>query len=205
MRIPFHSAITSVPVHPAQPVEEYESANITAFRHDIERDDIARLDRFTPDFIYIEPPFPRGYRVFNARVNKRDALGWDNMIRAAVAFIKRKRVPAYIAGDESFTRLMAGSIPVDIVSSCDSVRGIKNPRSIAFCFNTRPTGADSTLQLMDSLMAQHAVGMDFFCGYGILGRYALKHGKRAVLSDINPQCIGFIKENEEAFRKNPLP
>jgi hypothetical protein len=38
------------------------------------------------------------------------------------------------------------------------------------------------------------------CGYGRAGRFFLRAGKRAVLSDFDPHCIGYIAEHAGGWR-----
>ena len=50
-------------------------------------------------------------------------------------------------------------------------------------------------QMLVGLCNNYSCIGDFCCGYGETGYYAILAGKRFVLSDHNPQCIGDIAEN----------
>jgi hypothetical protein len=52
-------------------------------------------------------------------------------------------------------------------------------------------------ELLHALAQRYDVAGDFCAGYGRTARFFLRSGKRAVVSDFNPQCIGYIAEHAE--------
>jgi hypothetical protein len=59
-------------------------------------------------------------------------------------------------------------------------------------------------EFLYTLALRYEVAGDFCCGYGRTGRFFLRSGKRAVLSDFNPSCIGYVAANADSWKESPL-
>lgn len=58
-----------------------------------------------------------------------------------------------------------------------------------------------TEHLLHALADRYACVGDPSCGYGNTGRVFLAHGKRFVMSDVNPACIGHIAEHVPSWER----
>jgi hypothetical protein len=56
-------------------------------------------------------------------------------------------------------------------------------------------------EFLHALSQRYDLAGDFCCGYGRTGRFFLRSGKRAVLSDFNSTCIGYVAGMVETWTR----
>jgi hypothetical protein len=192
----YHSAVKNIEVQKATPTERYENQDITAIAFDfetsIENGFPADFDK--AEFIYLEPPFPRGYETFNKRVDKEVGIGFGALMSSVSKYMRESGKPAFLIGDKSFARYFCKE-----VKTMPMKLDVHNGNGTLYYYNSHLPKFNSNIDLMNYLFSKYEIGLDFFCGYGMTGQIAVKHGKKVVLADINPTCIGYIKENNHKW------
>jgi hypothetical protein len=109
-------------------------------------------------------------------------------MRAVSALVETATVPTWlITGTHAARFLPAADVQLPMMLNED--------RAVAYGY--RPgaeatTGSTESREFLHTLTEHYKCAGDFCCGYGRTGRFFLRAGKRAILSDVNPQCIGYI-------------
>jgi hypothetical protein len=192
-RTAYHSA-HKPPIAGIQPVERFDTAGaysrrLSAFVHD------ASIGALPPeylacDIIVADVPWQRGFDEFARRAGMPAATfpsfmtGVSNIIKGSV-------------GAACPTYLITGRHALNYLPPPDVILPMRLNQDDAIAIGYRP-GAETFADYGDSREFIHALTRhyerigDFCCGYGRSGRIFLRNGKSAVLSDINPQCIGYI-------------
>lgn len=181
----YHSAIKGF--------SEYREHAETYFEHDGNYGIVYDLESGLPypepvykaQFIYCDLPFQRGYQTFNNRAGKNKGAGWKNMVTMARKMALDLDIPYYFMGDKSFEQIFQIEFQIPMKWVVHNGNGI--------VFSNRQSWATDNEELMESLYKTHDIGLDMACGYGALGQIALKSGKKAILMDINPYCIGYLR------------
>jgi 16S rRNA G966 N2-methylase RsmD len=186
----YHSALKTINQQSWPMVKRYSNQYIEAFAFDFEEAQEMPTEFKKADFIYCEPPWQRGYNEFNKRVSKTSGKGWGTLISKLGEYGKSTGKPCVILGDKVFRKYLQGydEYPLYfVIHRCPVIAYVVNFNDMA--------GVNDNHALQDRLYERYDIGLDMFCGYGILGRHALKHKKRAILTDFNEQCIGYIANN----------
>lgn len=171
------------------PVERVSVGNSVAFLHNIEKQFRLPSEYDDCDLLYTDIPWRAGYEKFNKWAGI-EGSGYKNFIRAVSEIIIQNKDKAIVivCGKPELKMLPIPDkvIPVDLnkFPSQGVLYGIKWLDKVT-----------STEQLLEMLAHSRfkKIG-DFCCGYGSAGRHFAQAGKDFVMSDINPRCIGYIKE-----------
>lgn len=183
-----------------------EDVKIAAYQGEVVREDTwYRALSFGADCVYMEPPWRNGYYAFYERVGIDPELSFRQWQDAVVERIKEFGRPAVLVMGDSDSRVFEGQGAYRVDTRME-MHGQNTCKAVVF------NDADGTMRDLIagrgkvdsgeilSLMANtFGVVYDPCCGYGRSAKFFLAAGKRAVQSDINPKCVGYIKHNYEKW------
>jgi hypothetical protein len=188
----YHSALKRFKEWKGEKCYQFQSPDISAYVADIfdgTHDEMRKVD-----FIYTEPPFPSGYKVFNNRAKPTESRQWSDLMTRMRESLEELDKPAYIMGGYLFDPIFKNWNKQPVLSSIHKGAGT------IFYNQTIPDfKPKTTFTLLKALYGIHETGGDIACGYGLVGYMAKKHGKKAVLTDYNPYCIGYIKQESHKW------
>jgi hypothetical protein len=188
----YHSALKKFKEWKKEECYEFQSPDISAYVFNA-FDGIHEQIK-TVDFIYTEPPFLAGYKIFNDRANPTESRKWSELITKIGTTLMELDKPCYIMGGGQLKSSLKGWKNQPVLSSIHEGAGF------IFYNKTIPDfKPKTTLSLIKTLYEQYDVGGDITCGYGLLGYMAKKQGKKAILTDYNPYCIGYIKQESSKW------
>jgi hypothetical protein len=186
---PYHSAL-----HPAIFAErvarvEHPNGSI-AMVHDVM--DGLPEEMNDCDVLYADLPWRDGFGRFNRRAGVRDDRTYPALMRAVSEALNASSAAAVMVTGKHAKRLLPpadAEVPVTL----------NGGPSVAYVYRMEALpmpGPNREYLPARDLLAFLAdrydrVG-DFCCGYGRSGRTFIGAGKTAVLSDLNPMCIGMI-------------
>lgn len=186
----YHSALQNFNQWKGEPCSSFLSANIKAFQHDLFNGLHPNMN--SCDFFYSDLPWRQGFDVFNKRADYQTDKKWEDLIALTYENIIKSGKPTYLTGGKQMMKLLPKAKVKDIIFK------VHNNKDLLFVLNTdEMTKAEDTDTLINELYIKHEVGGDFACGYGLLADFAVRNNKKAILSDYNPYCIGYIKEKYE--------
>lgn len=162
--------------------------NVTTFQHDL-CTNTPELFK-TADAIYSEVAWKNGYRKF-VDGSIAENTTFDLYIKSIVRVVKELNVPAFIlCGRQMLKRLQP-----------DRYIGIKfafhndYPAYIAiYNFHDGIAQIVDEADMLDFIFERFNNVLDFSCGYGETGMYAVIHEKKCILTDINAKCIDYIAQ-----------
>lgn len=195
-RTDYHSA--HKPPAPAAPREVFHSGLVSAYRLDI-TDPIAP---FGPggvfadcDVLVTDLPWQKGYATFNQRAGIADGRTYTTFMRAVTRIVETATVPTWlITGQHALRKLPAPDATLPMRLNEDDAL------AVGYRPGPEATGRYGIAQeFLHALAQQYQCAGDFCCGYGRTGRFFARAGKRAVLSDFNPQCIGYIADHADQW------
>jgi hypothetical protein len=189
----YHSGLKGWKLEDAPPLAEYKIRDSIAFRHDI-------MDPYPEiynecDFIYGEPPWIHGAKVFDKRAGISGRKFTDLTARIS-ELVETLTMPI---------ALTAGAWGLKMLPKADavvktSVKG--SPLSFCWIFYYRMDALeDKGLGIIDQVVSNYNVVGDWFCGYGNLAMEAYKQNKRFIVSDYVPECIGYIGRTIDEMEK----
>jgi hypothetical protein len=179
------------PTVDAPTLERWEGERCVAFVHDILSSGTLPADYNMCDVLVTDLPWQRGYETFNERAGVDDGRTYATFMQRVAELVEATDVPTYlITGKHALSRLPTPAMTLPMM--------LNEWEAIAICY--RPgSEADGRYgvapEFLHALAQRYAVAGDFCAGYGRTGRFFLRSGKAAVLSDFNPRCVGYIAEN----------
>lgn len=180
----YHSA--HLPWSEDPPVEYVAFDNGTAQVHDLLAGPPLPYEYGDADVLYAEPAWQRGFETFNQRAKVEDGRTYKVYARNVAALVDTGKPTVIIWGRhaERFLPEYESAIPV----------WLDRHSAVAYLFNNVqvPETVRTTLDVMHALADRYEVLGDPCCGWGNTARIATEHGKRFVVSDFNPYCIGHI-------------
>ena len=187
-----HTALSSGIVEQGEELDQYCIGNSVAFHHDICTGLPAVYKKC--DVFFIEPPWKRGFDLFNARAKTPTAFTYLQFMAQLSGIIVSLNKPTYIiTGKSEVKRLPAPNFIRQIKREGGvyllAVYNSKNPISAMFM----PGDLLTTDMLLEQLGKQYNCVGDFFAGYGAAAVAFHKAGKEFVVSDFVKSCIGVIK------------
>lgn len=201
----YHSALTRERESPA--VERFELRHAEglrsyAIRHDLVSGPLPPEYQYT-DVIYAEPPWRPGYDEFNRRAGVTGAPTYVEFLGHVNRVVEElhPRAVFLMLGKHATRHVLKPDDQAEMVLDTHG-----KARCVVYAYNAvipppPVKGAPATTTyLLDYLARKATVLGDFTCGYGYTARAALEHGKRFVVSDHNPRCIGFIAEHADCWR-----
>lgn len=184
----YHSV--QLPVAEAMPLQRYDDPRNrgVALVHDLLAGPLPpEFDQ--ADVLYCEPPWRSGFDAYNMRAGVNDDRTYSQLLAAISEIIESTTTPVIVVvGAHARAMLPMADVDVPIMQSLLPRR----PIARAFAYRCPiPSMSDHTELLTWLAMHYECVG-DFLGGYGWSGRIFAELGKRFVLSDYNPRCIGQI-------------
>ncbi len=180
----YHTALASGKIENVSAVDEFHYGNSVAFRHDIFDEYPTIYD--TCDIIYFDPPWREGAKVFDARVNISGRTFGQFTDRLS-ELISITKAPVILSCGEWGKK----QLPTPDWTMRANLKGTVGK---CYLFGYRAEQPDDDLHLLPYLAERYNRLGNWFCGYGNLAFEAVKRGKSFVVSDYNPQCIGYIAE-----------
>jgi hypothetical protein len=158
-----------------------------AFVHDLLRgplpDEYAACDVF-----YADLPWPAGFAEFERRAGLAPGRSYGEFMAAVSRIINTVRRPILLTAGKLALRHLPKS-PAIVSSKLNGAACVV----IMFHADIQPACSE-TVALLGWLAERYGCIGDFCCGYGRAGRIFAERGKRFVMSDYNPECIGYIGE-----------
>lgn len=197
------SAIPTVAYHSAHKpaetdlpaVDRWEGERCVAFVHDLMSSPTLPAEFDACDVLVADPPWQAGFDTFNQRAHIDGERTYAAFMARLADLVENVAVPTYlITGRHALTRLPKPDAVLPMM--------LNEYESVAISYRPGPE-ADGRYgvapEFLHTLAQRYDVAGDFCCGYGRTGRLFLRSGKRAVLSDFNPECIGYIAEHADGW------
>jgi hypothetical protein len=189
----YHSA--HKPPIDARSVERWSGPGCLAFVHDILSTPALPGEYVICDVLVADLPWQAGFKTFNQRAGVADDRTYAAFMARVAEIVEIVTVPVHlITGRHALTRLpKPDSVLPMMLNEYESVAISYRPGDeIDGRYGVAP-------EFLAALARRYDCAGDFCAGYGRTGRFFLRAGKRAVLSDLNPQCIGYIAEHADAW------
>jgi hypothetical protein len=188
-RADYHGAHKTTVDAPAR--DRWEDERCVAFVHDIFVSPELPNEYAVCDVLVADLPWRRGYETFNQRAGVQDGRTYSQFMARVASFAETTEAPLW---------LITGQHALRHLPKPDAVLPTRLNEDDAIAIGYRPgPETDGTYGLaqefLRALALRYTVVGDFCCGYGRSGKAFLRAGKRAVLSDFNPRCIGYIAQH----------
>lgn len=175
----------------AAPVRRWESPSCTAFVHDLMTSPALPGEFDDCDVLVTDLPWQVGYQTFNDRAGVADDRTYGTFMDRVSEIVESTTCPLY---------LVTGRHALPKLPEPDAVLPMRLNEDDAVAVAYRPgPEADKSYgvapEFLHALAQRYQLAGDFCCGYGRTARFFLRSGQRAVLSDFNPNCIGYIAEH----------
>lgn len=185
-KVEYHSA--HKPPVVAREVQRYGNLGCVAFVHDLMSSNTLPPEFAHCDVLVTDLPWLKGFDTFNQRAGVNDGRGYQ-------AFMGR--VTEIVVADRRPTYLITGRHALGYLPRPDAVvpMQLNEWDACAIAYRPGPEAAGTyheAGEFLQTLARTYRVAGDFCCGYGRTGRFFMRAGKGAVLSDVNPSCIGYI-------------
>lgn len=184
-----HTALKSGAVMDSSPCDRFEENGITAFRWDVFAG--WSPEHLKGDALFMEIPWRRGFQVFEERAGFKKQE--DRTHRAFV-----EKVMEMLSGWDSTAVLFHGKEIHKLISGQDSQfeSTLFGGQTLVSVFNCKDMPEfKSDWEIYDWVADRSEVLVNPVCGYGRTARIAKNKGKRAVVSDYNSTCIGYIRDH----------
>jgi hypothetical protein len=171
--------------------EWFGTLGLVAFTHDLLTDGPLPADYEHADVLVSDLPWRVGFDTFNQRAGITDDRTYGECMAAVAELVEGTAVPVYlVTGKHALAYLPEPATTLPMMLNQDE--------AIAICY--RPGDeADgryrNTWEFLDALARRYGTAGDPCCGYGRTARVFLQAGRSAVVSDMNPLCIGYIAEH----------
>lgn len=179
----------------APPVQRWEGAGCLAFTHDLMTSPQLPSEYLVCDALVADLPWQKGYETFNQRAGIDDGRTYATFMARVAEIVESTTVPLW---------LVTGKHALPKLPRPDAALSMRLNEDDAVAFGYRPgPEVDRSYgvapEFLHALAQSYDVAGDFCCGYGRTARVFLRAGKRAVVSDFNPRCIGYIAENAPSW------
>lgn len=190
MMAPYHTALKRGEVSQWPKLGRHEGKFGLAFVADIAAG--IPEEMHDADFWYSDPPWRHGYEIFAERAGREQILSYSDFMRKIGQEIRKAGKPTVmLIGKQGADALMPDTIADARLNGDDVLACLWNM--------TKWSGRVDSEEILRFAAFCHSCVGDFFCGYGRAGMFFAKAGKRYVMSDFNPSCIGFIAANEGSW------
>ena len=148
---------------------------------------------YKADIWYAEPPWRHGFHKFADRARVSQQMSYEQMLEILKVAIKGSGIPTVlVTGRHAINKLDAEDVAMIKLNGYVAVAGLWGVAA----WNDVP----DTVEVLSRLAEQYKCIGDFCCGYGKAGRIFAEAGRRYIMSDLNPQCIGYIAAHEKDWR-----
>lgn len=170
------------------PVQRWQGERCVAFVHDLLSSQVLLVEYATCSVMVTDLPWKRGFDTFNQRANIADGRTYEQFMARVAEFAETTDVPLW---------LVTGRHALNYLPKPDAALSMRLNEDDALAIGYRPGSEVErsygvTQEFLHELAQRYTVAGDFCAGYGRTGRFFLRAGGSAVLSDVNPQCIGYI-------------
>jgi len=169
-----------------KPRDYYKDNNINAFIFNVETDNIPK-EFYKAEFVYLDLPYRKGYNEFNKRAKKK-GKGYNYLANRTLEIVKELNLPFYIIAQKNTIKELKEYKQYELGFS------VHNGMTTCLYSNDNKLKAKDTDELLKKLFIKYDLGLDFMCGYGNTGKYAIANKKKAILTDFNKKCIGYLYE-----------
>lgn len=181
----YHTAIGSAEIKHAE-IEPgiYRSPQFTSFVWNV-------CDGFheefkTADCIFVEPSWLHGYGKFT-KGTEADGTTYHDYLEGIKDIINRLNVPTFLLCGKQVCTMLKPDREKEIQFLFH-----KMSTSVAV-FNTKEAlPFQNEIELREYVAEKFNCILDFSCGYGILAKHILRQNKKAILTDINTDCIRYL-------------
>jgi hypothetical protein len=164
-------------------LDRFECAAGVAFRHDLTQGLPVEFDQ--ADVLYADLPWRQGWDTFAQRAGTAQRGGYNAAMRGIGGLLRACNKPAVmVTGKHAQAALAPDSVAPVRLNGGDAVACLWGVPP----WRHRLDASD----LLADLAGQYRCVGDPCCGYGRAGRLFAQRGRRFVLSDLNPECIGYI-------------
>jgi len=135
------------------------------------------------DFLWAEPPWPHGFKVFNERANA-DHKSYQNLVDAISEIIESSDKPIYMPLCKSLLRGLPNADQVEETS-------LNSGEALLAIWNDEYVGPyKTTNEICQTLGSIYSCIGDFTCGYGnCVVDFIEGGGKKFVASDFDGKCV----------------
>lgn len=180
----YHSGLGKQYIQDYESIERFETKNILAFYNDITDLNIPNEAEFC-DVIYTEIAWKIGLKKFNDRAEKNTQFNdYCNAVSYYINTINKPTVIIAGVNDKKWLPEPKQTIKTQL----------NKGNVIAYVYNCNVFKHKNTLGILNELSKRYQCCYDFCCGYGNTAIPFLNNGKKAILSDYNKKCIGYIKQ-----------
>ena len=144
---------------------------------------------YQADVWYSDLPWRDGYTKFADRAGVQQARPYSELLERLGKEIRENGPPTVlITGKHAIRHLIPEAV----------AEATLNGGSAVACLWGFPAweGVRDAEDILRELARAHNCVGDFCCGYGRAGRVFAQAGKRYVMSDLNPECVGYIAAHE---------
>ena len=179
----------------ASPVQRWEGAGCLAFVHDLMSAPTLPGEFLICDVLVTDLPWRIGYETFNRRAGVIDGRTYGTFMTRVSEIVESTSVPLY---------LITGKHALRHLPAPDCALFMRLNEDDALAIGYRPGGEVErsygvSQEFLAELARRYDVAGDFCAGYGRTARFFLRAGKRAVMSDYNARCIGYIAEHAASW------
>lgn len=143
------------------------------------------------DVLYADLPWRSGFKVFNDRADISDGRTYHDFMAAVSKIVAQGNRPIILVTGRHALPLL----PPPTQTSAVQMPGTGQDALAIFYNLVTSTDWMAIYGLLRQLARVYECVGDFCCGYGNAARVFAQHGKRYIVSDVNPQCIGYIAAN----------
>lgn len=187
----YHTAVGKYETHNIDTFEKVTINGVTLLNHNV-------CDGFIEEFngcdcIYAEIAWFDGYSKFIEETSAQNTSYLD-YLSGIKSVIEKMNVPTFILGGKKVHKILKAKNQKDIsfvfhnnYKTCYSVYNV----------NIEDLDFNNEIEAREYISKKYNKILDFSCGYGIILKDILKQNKQAVLSDINNDCLNYIKTTLE--------
>jgi hypothetical protein len=180
----YHSALREDAVQ-APRVYRWERKGCQAFVHDISIG--LPMEMHACDVLYVDLPWLDGYDEFNRRAGKGLVIPYEKWLYRLSGTLSLSGKPWVASGGAAALR----GLGAEWVTRFQ----LNGSTAVLMGAGLSPVVERDQFAVLAHLAKRFACVGDFCAGYGRTARAFLHYGKKFVVSDMNPRCIGYIAEN----------
>jgi len=184
----YHTALSGGVTYKGHQQHYFQKDGSTAFVCDLLSIDTLPLEFSRCDILYSELPFEAGFKIFESRVGHSGDRSYKNLCIKIDVLLAKSATPAILICGKKTLKFLSSRV----TERPSSINGGK--AMLAFYGEPFEWLNGSAESVVEQLAIRYNCLGDFMCGYGRTARVAIDHGKRFVLSDYNPYCIGYIEK-----------
>lgn len=195
--IGYHSVY--LPESESTSVDRWYSGGSTAFVHDVMSGLPSEFDEC--DVLHAHLPWRHGFAGYNQRAGVTDGRTYPAFMAAIRSIMDAEKRPTVLVTGRHAARFLP--TPSQMLPVSMPVRD--GQPAIAYVYNAvLHQDWERTDELLQHLAERYDAIGDFCSGYGWAAKAFAERGKRFVMSDFNPRCIGYIAEHAPVWVSSGL-